>query len=200
MNDSPLAAAALVVPGTAFVLAELHAMKLDGVLVHVIGEAFRPAGTDETPALRAAALQHHIPAALTQRAALGQLSAAWVYGCAPLPQVIALLLDNDGNSASLPPFSGCTVRQVYFERFDVQGIGGVPVTSPLRTALDVARSAPEPLARAVLARMVRQPSLHCPLGRIRQALRAAVHVPGKLRGQALLQSMIDGTLPHSPAH
>lgn len=195
MNETPNAASALLVPGIPFILAELHAMKLDGVLVQVTGHAFRRPGTEETPGLRAQALAHHVPAALSYRAALGQLSAAWVYGCAPAPQVISLLLDNDGNSASLPLFSGCSLRQVYLDRFDVLRMGGVLITSPLRTALDVARSAPTPVARAVLTAISRNPAMHCPLGRIRQGLAEAVHVPGKCRGQALLASMTEDQSP-----
>ena len=190
MNDSPATHHELIVPGTDFILAELHAMKIDGVLAQITGQAFRSTAVLETPALRAAALAHHIPAALTTRAALGQLSAAWVYGCAPPPVVIALLLDNDGNSASLPAFSGCSIRQVHLDASEVLKIGAVLITSPLRTALDVARTAPTTIPLTVLEIMSRQPTLDCPLEQIRQGLRSAAHVPGKLRGQELLQTMI----------
>ncbi|MFQ4149040.1 hypothetical protein AAGW05_10115 [Arthrobacter sp. LAPM80] len=180
----------LMVPGTLFVLAELQAMTIDGVLAPVFGQAFHPAGAVETPGLRAAALAFHVPAALAHRAALGQLSAAWVYGCASPPQVISLLQGHGGKSASLPPFSGCTLRQVNLEAGDVQTIGGIQVTGPLRTALDVARTAPEDIAREVLERMAARAALRCPLERVGEALRTAAHVPGKLRGQELLRGML----------
>lgn len=167
-------------------------MKIDGVLAPVAGDAFRIAQGEESAGHRAAALFNQVPAALAPRAALGQLSAAWVYGCAPPPETVALLVNPGGRSAALPPFSGCTLRQVRLGPQDVVTIGGVPVTSPLRTALDVARSAPASAARPVLEAMARTPSLHCPLPRIRMALLAAAHVPGKVRGQALVQEMIDG--------
>lgn len=172
-------------------LAELHAMQLDGVLVQIVGHAFRSTAVQESPALRAAALAHHIPAVLATRAVLGQLSAAWVYGCAPPPGVLALLQHHAVRSAGLPPFSGCTLRQVRLEDADVQRVGGVLVTTPLRTALDVARTAPLPLARAVIGAMCARPALHCSLGRIRLGLQGATHVPGKLRGQELLRSMLE---------
>ncbi|AIY00579.1 hypothetical protein ART_0980 [Arthrobacter sp. PAMC 25486] len=191
MTNATFPPAAILVPGEQFILAELHAMKLDGVLAAVIGEAFRSTTQEETPGHRAAALVHHIPAAMAPRAVLGQLSAAWVYGCAPPPTVIALLQNHEGKSASLPPFSGCTLRQVYLSPQEVLSIGGVLVTSPLRTALDVARTAPEALARAVLEALSRESAFRCSLGRIRQALQAATHVPGKLRGLDLVQGMID---------
>lgn len=193
MTEIPAAGSdALLVPGKLFALAELHAMKIDGVLWPIIGDAFRSMAVAESPQLRAAALAHHVPAGLAKRAALSQLSAAWVYGCAPPPGVIALVQDRSGKSTSLPPFSGCSLREVYLDAFDTQPIGEVLVTSPLRTALDVARTAPHGLARDVLLRMSSVPSLHCPLGRIRQALSLASHVPGKIRGQALLAELIEG--------
>ncbi|MEO6531010.1 MAG: hypothetical protein ABI563_02470 [Specibacter sp.] len=191
MSDSRSWPATLLVPGDMFVLAELHAMKLDGVLVPVVGDVFRPGTLPETPALRAAALTLSIPAALEKRAVLGQLAAAWIYGCAPPPLVISLLVPNDGNTAFLPAQSGCTLRQVHLDAADVQGLGGALVTSPLRTAVDVARTAPQGTARAVVAAMAGQAALRCSLGGIEQALAAAVHVPGKLRAQELLHSMLD---------
>lgn len=191
MTNAIFEPAAIIVPGEHFILAELHAMKLDGVLAAVIGEAFRCTTQEETPGHRAAALAHHIPPALAPRAVLGQLSAAWVYGCAPPPTVIALLQNHEGKSASLPPLSGCTLRQVYLDPQEVLSIGGPLVTSPLRTALDVARTAPEALAKVVLDSMSRQSAFRCSLMRIRAALQAATHVPGKLRGQELVQGMID---------
>ena len=192
MTDASFPPATILIPGEQFTLAELHAMKLDGVLAPVIGDAFRSTTQEETQEHRAAALIHHVPAALAPRAALGQLSAAWVYGCAPPPAVISLLQNHEGKSSSLPPFSGCTLRQVHLDPHEVLRIGGGLVTTPLRTAMDVARTAPEALARAVLKAMGEQPAFRCPLGRIHQALNAAAHVPGKVRGQDLVRSMMGG--------
>lgn len=195
MTDVSLDATVLLAPGTLFTLAELHGMKLDGVLIPVLGHTFRPAAIPETLEIRAAAVSHHIPASLVHRAVVAQLSAAWVYGCAPPPDVFSLLVGNDGNSVAPPPFCGCSIRQVHLDALDVRTLGAVPVTSPLRTALDVARTAPLPVARAVLTTMSRNAGLECPLGRIRQALATAVHVPGKRRAEELLEAMTSGT-PH----
>lgn len=181
---------AIIVPGEVFVLAELHAMKLDGVLQPIVGDAFRCTASAESAPMRAAALHHHVPASLATRAALAQLSAAWVYGCAPPPTRLALLQSHGGKSASLPPFSWCTLREVNLELGEVQRLGGALITTPLRTALDVARTVPVPLARAVLLAMSASEDLQCSLTRMRLALQAATHVPGKLQGQDLLDSMI----------
>ncbi len=181
-----------MVPGVQFILAELHAMKLDGVLHHVYGEAFLPTGISETPELRAAALALAVPASLVGRAIVGQLSAAWIYGCAPSPQPLALLLNSGGKSALLPPLSGCSLRQVHIRPVEVWKLAGAYVTSPLRTAVDVARTAPLPLARAVLESMTAQPELGCSVGGIMAELSQAAHVPGRIRGLALLRSMATG--------
>ena len=132
--------------------------------------------------------------AFLQRWKSGPCWASWPRrgSTAALPRrtVISLLVPNDGNTAILPARSGCTLRQVRLDGMDVQGLGGSLVTSPLRTAVDVARTAPEGTARAVLAAMAGQSALHCTLGGIQRALAAATHVPGKLRAQELLHSML----------
>lgn len=167
-------------------------MKLDGVLAQVYGEAFRPVDAPESAALRAAALAHHIPANLLRRAAVAQLSAAWVYGCAPPPRPIALLLPPGGKSAQLPLFSGCTLRQVLLPDSDVVELAGLRLTVPLRTALDVARTAPSELARSVLASMAELSGLGCAPDRIRAGLLTAMSVPGRRRGLLLLEDMAWG--------
>ncbi|PXA65220.1 hypothetical protein CVS29_11150 [Arthrobacter psychrochitiniphilus] len=185
----------LLAPGTQFTASELSAMTLDGVICHVFGQIFRPSSLPETPTVRAAALALAVPAYLSHRAVLGQLSAAWVHGCAPLPEVISLLVANDGNSVSLPRSSGASIRQVSLAVQEVMVLGGTPVTRPLRTAVDVARSAPELLARTVLQTMAEQPLLDCSLERLLCAIQAAPHVPGKIRAQELVQAMMG----HPPA-
>lgn len=179
----------LLVPDARFIVAELHAMKLDGVLRHLVGDAFLPTCVVETPELRAAALALQIPANLARRTIVGQLSAAWVYGCAPPPHPMALFLASGGKSALLPPFSGCSLRQVRLGTGAVWDLAGTCVTSPLRTAVDVARTAPLPLVFDVLSTMAAQKHLHCSLNSVLAALLAAPHVPGRLRGAELLRRM-----------
>jgi len=190
MTDSS-ALEGLLVPGAAFTVAELYAMALDGVLAAVFGHAFRPVEVPESPALRAAALAHHAPAALAGRAAIGGLAAAWIHGCAPPPRVpIALLVPSGHRTTALPANSGCVLHEVRLDPYDVERLGGALVTNGLRTARDVAMYAPEQEARAVLAAIAATPALACPLGRIRAAIAVASHVPGKRRAQALLDAMI----------
>lgn len=180
----------LLVPGAQFSLPELHAMKLDGVLAQVYGEAFRPVDVPESVSLRAAALAQHIPANLLRRAAAAQLSAAWVYGCAPPPRPIALLLPPGGKSAQLPLLSGCTLGQVLLAESDVSELAGLQLTVPLRTALDVARTAPAAVALSVLANMAGQSGLGCALDRVRDGLLVSERVPGRRRGLQLIEDIV----------
>ncbi|MGO4385265.1 hypothetical protein [Specibacter sp. RAF43] len=118
----------VLVPGDGFTLPELHAMRLDGVLARVYGQAFRPVNTPETPGLRAAALAAELPPALANRAAIGRMAAAWVYGCAPPPPRIALLVSSRHRSTAAPPFSGCAVHEVALDPLDVLRLGGALVS------------------------------------------------------------------------
>ncbi len=91
-------------PGRNFTRAELRAMKLDGVLAAVFADAYTPATVPHAPALRARALALALPPNLVDRAVIGRLSAAWIYGCAPAPARISLLVDvghRVGSAASL---------------------------------------------------------------------------------------------------
>ncbi len=165
-------------------------MALDGVVVKVFGEAFRAVSEPESPALRAAALAHQIPAGLAARAALARLCAAWVYGCAPPPAIISVAISSRHRSTALPPRSGCVLHEVHLEEFDVVRLGGALVTTAVRTAVDVAIHEQPASARAVLAAMAVHPELGCPLGRVRTALANTVHLPGKRRAQLLVENML----------
>lgn len=179
----------LLLPDAQFSLGELHAMKLDGVLHHLMGDAFRPAGVPPAPGLRAGALAAQVPASLAGRTIVGLLSAAWVYGCSPPAYPLELLLTPGGKSALLPPFSGCSLRQIRLGAGDVWELAGTWVTSPVRTAADIARCVPGPQAEEVLAAMAARADLECPLDRMLAAVLGLRHVPGRLRALELLRRL-----------
>lgn len=187
----PREATGLLAPGGHFTLAELCAMMQDGVLAQVFGQSFRSVAEPETPALRAAALAHQVPAGLAQRAVLGRGSAAWIYGCAPPPPAICLLLPRGHRTTTLQPRSGCVLHEVLLGRFDVDRVGGVQVTCALRTAVDVAMYEPEEIAGRVLLELAGAPTLDCPLGRISAAISLARHIPGKRRAQSLVRGLLE---------
>lgn len=114
---------------------ELHAAALDGELLP-IGGAFCP--TDSIPCadLRAAS----VAAEAGPRAIAEQLTAAWIYGLLTSPPA-RLQLCVDATSGYRPL---STARQAFREVVigpeDVLTLGGMPVTTPLRTAIDMARA------------------------------------------------------------
>ncbi len=154
-------------------------MSLDGVLEPVIGDAYVLTGTHIGAELRGRALALLTPASLAGRGVAGRLSAAWVYGCARAPSTVALLVDTGHRAGALLPGSGCTLHEVKLSRFDVVTIGTMPVTTPLRTAVDLALQVEADDALPALRVLTADPLLNCPLGLVRQALEARARVPHK---------------------
>ena len=113
--------------------AELQAARLDGEL-YDLGDAFCPIGELEAP-------RHRARAAIGRRsrrliAELG--TAAWVWGAAPLPARLQFAVTPDAR-ARLSPDQHVTVREIVFATKDLVELDGVKVTTPIRTALDLAR-------------------------------------------------------------
>jgi hypothetical protein len=113
--------------------AELQAARLDGEL-YDLGDAFCPIGELEAPRHRA-------------RAAIGRRSrrlipelgtAAWIWGAAPAPTHLQFAVTPDAR-ARLSPDQHVTVREIVFAKDDLVTLDGVTVTTPARTAVDLAR-------------------------------------------------------------
>ena len=145
-------------------IAELHAAKLDGVLLP-IGAAFRGIDRPDRRADRLAAIHLTVPA----RVVVSEESAAWIWGAlvdAPEPLRLSASLRQ---RARLQLSSQVVVREVTFAADDVRlldvetglqrapaastSLKTVAVTSPLRTAIDLARSANRAAAAAALRQM-----------------------------------------------
>ncbi len=113
--------------------AELQAARLDGE-VYDLGDAFCPIDELEAP-------RHRARAAIGQRsrrliAELG--TAAWVWGAAPEPTRLQFAVTPDAR-ARLSPDQHVTVREIVFAPSDLVELDGVTVTTPQRTAIDLAR-------------------------------------------------------------
>lgn len=129
---------ALFHAGEVFSSPELQAMRLDGLVRLVIGDSYLRADFREDAATRAQAAVRAVPASIRPRVALGRSCAAWVYGCARAPQLVSLVTDHRRRTTALPPFTPAVMHQVALGPFDVNLVGGISVTTPLRTALDIA--------------------------------------------------------------
>lgn len=145
-------------------IAELHAAKLDGVLLP-IGAAFRGIDRPDRRADRLAALAPTVPA----RVVVSEESAAWIWGAiesAPEPLRLSASIRQ---RARLQLSSRVVVREVTFTADDVVHLDvetglqrpasssapspAVAVTSALRTAIDLARSANRASAATALRQM-----------------------------------------------
>lgn len=125
----------LFFPDERLSLAELSAACLDGALV-ALGEGFMPADAAETTWMRARSLTP----LLSERWAAVRLTAAWVHGgVAREPTRHHLQRVRDVRVRA-----GRDARTVYHDvripPGDVSMIAGVPVSTPARTLVDLARS------------------------------------------------------------
>lgn len=170
---------AIFCAGGDFSSVELQAMAADGLLQRVYAHTYVRWDITPDPVCRALAAANCLTERLAARAMLGRLTAAWIYGCAPAPQQLQLLIDHGRRTTALAPFSAAVLHEVRLGPEDGMDIAGIQVTTPLRTAMDLARHGPpEPSVRALLA-ITADPVLRCPLGYVRSAVEAAVRLPGK---------------------
>lgn len=127
--------------------AELQAARLDGEL-YPLAEAYCPIGELEGPAHRArSVLAHRSPRLIAELH-----TAAWIWGATPQLGFRRFAVAPDAR-ARLSPDQHAAVREVVYEPGDVAELGEVRVTTPLRTALDLARFA-ETFDRATVTRLL----------------------------------------------
>jgi hypothetical protein len=102
--------------------------------------------------------------------------------------VISLVTDHRRRTTALPPFTPAVMHQVALGPFDVNLVGGVSVTTPLRTALDIAVHGEDGDAVAILRAIGRAADLGCPLRLVEAALMNTSRVPGKTRAVTRLRT------------
>ena len=114
--------------------AELCAARLDGE-VYRIDECFSPIDGIERPVSRALALSSIAPA----RFIAEQRTAAWVHGALGFPPAVHQFCV--AAHARAKPLQGrrMIVREVEIDDSEIQPCGGIAVTTPLRTVVDLAR-------------------------------------------------------------
>ncbi|HAM25445.1 MAG TPA: hypothetical protein DCP11_01745 [Microbacteriaceae bacterium] len=117
-------------------LAELMAARLDGE-VYAVDECFSPLDEFEAAPQRALALLASFP----RRLIAEQHTAAWVLGARPSPPAIHQFCVSIAARTRPTIALRLAVREVVIEDSDLLDVCGLPVTTPLRTAVDLARSA-----------------------------------------------------------
>lgn len=141
---------------------ELTALVHDGMLLRVLGPVYAAVGMGITRHMKAAAIKLTMPPGIVHNAVLHRASAAWFYSCASTPSVVEFLTHREHRSSirPAPPTATVrwTIRQVLYEPMDVDQFYGVRVTTPLRTAADLA-CWQHPDAFAALLVMLQAPHL-----------------------------------------
>lgn len=179
MHDPPWHPETLLLPDRPFPRTELSALVTDGVLVPVVLEAHVLRGRPVTRAVKVAALEAQLPPHLLRRGVLGRLSAAWFYDCAARPTVLPVLLDKLRRTTMSPVPEGLALHQVTLGGYDVHDAGPVQVTTPLRTAVDLALHVPHREGQAALEQLMHAPHLHCPPPLVLAALESFERMPGR---------------------
>ncbi len=176
-------------PGAVFSWPELQAMAADGVLSQLYQRGYMLPGTATTPQLRARAASFEVPPGIRQRVVAGRMTAAWIYGCAREPDRLALLVDATRRVSSLRSTRGCTLHEVRLGPFDVVSLGGLMVSSPLRTALDIALHVDAERAVPALRNMLGSPELDVRLRLLTLAVEATPRVPHKKAALEILSGL-----------
>jgi hypothetical protein len=117
-----------------FAEAERSVLRLDGDCVP-LGLTVVPVDVPVVPEVRAASLR---PAVLRHDLVVDRRTAAWVHGVVPaLPKPLTLAVDvrRTGRTRAIVP----PPREAHLRPADVERLGGVLVTTPLKTAFDLLR-------------------------------------------------------------
>lgn len=182
-------------PGALFSWPELQAMASDGVLTQLYQRGYLPPGTRPTPQLRARAASLLIRPVIRQRVVAGRMTAAWIYGCAEEPDRLALLVDSSRRISSLRSTRGCTLHEVRLGPSDVVSLGGLMVSSPLRTSVDIALHVEPERAVPALRALLGRPELGLRLRLLVVAVEASPRVPYKKAALTKLACLQAGPAP-----
>lgn len=188
----------LYAPGRPFAGPELQALAADGLLARFHQHGYTLPGVAASAQLRARAAAGTVPPAVRQRVVAGRMTAAWIYGCAAEPDRLALLVDTKRRVSGLRNTRGCTLHEVKLGPFDVVSMGGLMVSSPLRTALDIALHVDAQQAIPTLAGLLARPQQDVRLRLLVLAIEASPRVPHKRAALEKLAALAPALIPGGP--
>lgn len=165
--------------------AELNSMRLDGEL-YALADGWCAIDELESPSHRAAAVR-----GLRSPRLIAELgTAAWIWGATPaLPRLVEFCVDLDAR-ARLPVSPLVRVRELVLDGGDRIDLDGSAVTSPVRTAVDLARFREELTddERAVIVELARIGAFG--LAECRELLERRQKLPEKRRATARLSELL----------
>jgi len=174
----------LYLPGEKLSHSELSAARIDGHVVEV-GEGYIPADLLEGPDVRATAVAAFVR---TGTAACGP-TAAWIHGAGDAPPSVHHVRRCVERRLRPATSARLVFHDTMVPASDVALIGGVPVTSPIRTMLDLATTLHRdarvlPWMNALAAALPETPAGAA------AALRELHRVPGSRAGLAALGRLV----------
>ncbi|WP_372699175.1 hypothetical protein [Arthrobacter sp. JSM 101049] len=191
MTEPMLAApdSTILQPGHPFTAPELAVLCAEGTLRLVLPGTFVCAAVDDSPALRSAAVAALVGPRLREDAVIGRLTAAWVHGHHPMPAGLELLvtrfhrlpLHRDGLRTAL--------HECLLQESEIDREPPMAVTTPLRTALDLAFHGEPVSARRAISRMLVARHSHCRREQLLEAIQATGRRPGKRAALELVHAL-----------
>lgn len=182
------APATVLLPGAPFSAGELAAMRADGILYRPLLDAHLRTGVALTRATKVRLLAALVPGHLQRRGVLGRMGAAWFYDCAPAPHPVPILVSKDARTTTTLPL-GFSLHQTGFHPYDRVRHEAITVTTPLRTAVDLALHVGTADATSALHRLMAAPHLHCPPQLVHAALDVLGKTPGRRQAMARVRKL-----------
>jgi len=171
-------------------VAELSAARLDGEL-YAIDDGYSPVDVPNGPQERAGSIAHYCQGRLMAE----QRTAAWVWGALESPPSRHELCASLGARAR-PAFPIRTsVREVVIDERELVALGGIQVTTPLRTIIDLARfsNAFEASEQRIVAILAMRHGIT--LERCRREMDARTNLPNKKRALQRLKAALGPDRP-----
>ncbi len=183
-------------PGALFTWPELQAMASDGVLTQLYQRGYLPPGSRATPQLRARAAadprSSGHPAAGRRGKDDGGVDLRLRRRTGPARPARGR---QPADFQPAGPPGAARFHEVRLGPFDVVSLGGLMVSSPLRTAVDIALHVDAERAMPALRALLGQPELGVRLRLLRLAVEATPRMPHKRAALAKLEHLRAGPAP-----
>lgn len=170
---------------------ERTALQRDDLAAPLLGGTCSPRLLPVTRAHRAEAIRAIVPAAVLEHAVLHRTTAAWFLSCCPAPARLHLMVHRRRRTTTRPvdpQHNGLPweVRQLAYEPQDVDRLHGLRVTTPVRTAADLA-CWEDPTAAPALERLLEAPHLGVGPQAVIDLLRDRSRLPQRRQGMVALR-------------
>lgn len=165
--------------------AEVASMAREGLITPLLGPVFVTAGVPVTREIRAEGVRMVTSAGVNTTGVLHRDAAAWFHSCAPAPEMLWFMVHRRHRTTMRPSPVGAAipwcVRQLVYPPQDVDRFHDIQVTTPLRTAADLA-CWDHPAAETPLRLLLSAPHLAVDPGAVVAVLRNLPRLPGRARG------------------